>query len=213
MEENNNLLTEFQDFSYEVLTEERPNGGPKKTMLKGLFQHGDIRNGNGRIYPRPILEREINKNIEKVKTRNMLGELDHPTEGKIHLDKVSHVITELNVQTDGRVIGSLEVFDGPDELGGTPKGRILGSLIRRNIKLGISSRGFGTTKENGDVNEVQDDFRLITFDIVADPSTPGAYPSAVYEEKNIQGWMSEPLPPPPTKAFSDVLKESLVLDN
>lgn len=202
------LLTEYIDFKYNIITEDRPEGGPKKTMLKGLFQHGDIRNGNGRSYPRPILEREINKNSPKVKDRNMLGELDHPTEGKIHLDKVSHVITELNMVDDGKVLGSLEVFDGPDELGGTPKGRILGSLIKRGIKLGISSRGFGSTKTIGDVNEVQDDFKLITFDIVADPSTPGAYPEAVYEDKDPEtdGWVREQKE---TIPFDKLLKENL----
>jgi hypothetical protein len=202
-----NLLTEFQDFTYEVLSEDRPGGGPKKTYLKGLFQHGGIQNGNKRVYPAPILEREIQKNLDKVKGRNMLGELDHPTEGKIHLDKVSHVITELNMNTDGRVLGSLEVFDGPDELGGTPKGRILGSLIKRGVKLGISSRGFGSTKESGETNEVQDDYKLITFDIVADPSTPGAYPSAVYEDKSETcNWIKEEKD---TESFAKILKENL----
>jgi hypothetical protein len=203
-----NLLQEYQDFSYEVISEDRPNGQPKKTFLRGLFQHGGIRNGNGRVYPSAILEREISKNMDKVKNRNMLGELDHPTEGKIHLDKVSHVITELNMNPDGRVLGGVEVFDGPDELGGTPKGRILGSLIKRGVKLGISSRGFGSTKEHDDVNEVQDDFKLITFDIVADPSTPGAYPAAVYEEKDPEavGWIKEQKE---TKSFAEILNENL----
>jgi len=202
-----NLLTEFQDFTYEVLSEDRPGGGPKKTYLKGLFQHGGIKNGNARVYPAPILEREISKNMDKIKSRNMLGELDHPTEGKIHLDKVSHVITELNMNPDGRVLGSLEVFDGPDELGGTPKGRILGSLIKRGVKLGISSRGFGSTKGSGETNEVQDDYKLITFDIVADPSTPNAYPSAVYEDKNESSdWIKEEKN---TESFSKILKENL----
>jgi hypothetical protein len=205
------LLTEFRDFSYEVLTEERPNNGTKKMCLRGLFQHGNIRNGNGRVYPAPILEREINKNLDKVKGRNMLGELDHPTEGKIHLDQVSHLVTELNMQEDGRVLGAIEVFDGTDEEGGTPKGRILSSLIKRGVKLGISSRGFGSTKSHDDVNEVQDDYKLITFDIVADPSTPGAYPSAVYESKEdaeAVGWVKEE-EEKETKSFVDVLSENL----
>jgi hypothetical protein len=202
------LLQEFQDFTYEVISEQTEEGGRKKTYLKGLFQHGGIRNGNGRMYPTPILEREISKNIDKVRNRNMLGELDHPTEGKIHLDKVSHCVTDLKMESDGRVTGAVEVFDGPDDDGGTPKGRILGSLIRRGVKLGISSRGFGSTKEDGDVNEVQDDFKLITFDIVADPSTPNAYPSAVYEEKDHETgeWYQEEKD---TKPFSEILNENL----
>jgi len=203
-----NLLTEFQDFSYKVVSEQATEDGKKKTYLRGLFQHADVRNGNGRVYPAPILEREIQKNIDKITKRNMLGELDHPTEGKIHLDKVSHCITELNMENDGRVMGAVEVFDGTDEEGGTPKGRILGSLIRRGIQLGISSRGFGSTKDHDDVNEVQDDFKLITFDIVADPSTPNAYPSAVFEEQDheTEGWYKEEKD---TKSFSEILNENL----
>jgi len=202
------LLTEFQDFSYNVVSEQSEEDGKKKTYLRGLFQHGGIRNGNGRLYPTPILEREIQKNKEKVEKRNMLGELDHPTEGKIHLDKVSHCVTELNMEPDGKVLGAVEIFDGPDKEGGTPKGRILGSLINRGIQLGISSRGFGSTKETGDVNEVQDDFKLITFDIVADPSTPNAYPSAVYEgqDPETEGWYKEEKD---TKSFSEILNENL----
>jgi len=204
----NKLLTEFQDFSYDVLSEQAEKDGRKKTYLRGLFQHAGVRNGNGRVYPAPILEREIQKNKEKIEKRNMLGELDHPTEGKIHLEKVSHCVTELDIETDGKVMGAVEIFDGSDEEGGTPKGRILGSLIKRGIQLGISSRGFGTTKETDDVNEVQDDFKLITFDIVADPSTPDAYPSAVYEERNseTEGWYKEEKD---TKSFSKILNENL----
>jgi len=204
----NKLLTEFQDFSYNVVSEQDEKDGRKKIYLHGLFQHAGIRNGNGRVYPATILEREIQKNREKVEKRKMLGELDHPTEGKVHLDKVSHCITELMIEPDGKVIGKVEIFDGPDEDGGTPKGRILASLISRKIPLGISSRGFGTTKESGDVNEVQDDFKLITFDIVSDPSTPNAYPSAVYEEQDYEteGWYKEEKD---TKSFSKILNENL----
>jgi len=203
-----NLLQEFQDFSYQLVSETAGQDGKKKTYLRGLFQHGGVRNGNGRVYPVPILEREISKNTDKIKNRNMLGELDHPTEGKIHLEKVSHCVTDLKMEQDGKVLGSVEVFDGSDDEGGTPKGRILGSLIRRGVRLGISSRGFGTTKENGGLQEVQDDFKLITFDIVADPSTPEAYPSAVFEEKNFkaEGWIKEEKD---TKSFSEVLNENL----
>lgn len=200
------LLQEYNDnFSYEVVTEGSEEG-KKRTFLRGLFQHAGVSNGNGRVYPRPILEREINKNKDKISSRNMLGELDHPSEGKIHLDKVSHCITELKMEPDGKVTGAVEVFDGSDNEGGTPHGRILGSLIKRGIKLGISSRGFGSTKKNGDVNEVADDFKLITFDIVADPSTPEAYPSAVYEDNEFNEWHKDKTE---KRALSDILNENL----
>lgn len=201
-----NVLQEYQDFNYQVLNEDSESEGKKTTKLKGLLQQAGVPNGNKRVYTKPILEREINRNSEKVKNRQMLGELDHPPEGKIHLDKVSHCITELNMEPDGRVNGVVEVFDGPDEKGGTPRGRILGSLIRRGVKLGISSRGFGSVRKNGDVSEVQDDFRLITFDIVADPSTPNAYPSPVYEQNEADGWLKEE---DDSKNIAEVLSETL----
>lgn len=199
------LLQEYQDFSYDILAEEVADNGRKKTMLRGLFQHAGVKNGNGRIYPQAILEREISKKTDKINSRQMLGELDHPTEGKIHLESVSHCVTELNMNSDGKVMGAVEIFDGTDAEGGTPKGRILGSLVKRNIKLGISSRGFGSTDKESGVNEVQDDYNLITFDIVADPSTPDAYPSPVYEEKN-DGWYKEEKN---TRSFSEILSENL----
>ena len=200
------LLQEYQEFNYEILTEDKDN--LKKTYLKGLFQHAGIKNGNGRKYPHRILEREINNNQEKISNKQMVGELDHPKDGKIHLDKVSHVIIEARMDSDGRVFGKAEVFNGPDEIGGTPKGRILGSLLKRKVRLGISSRGFGTTKKINGTNEVQEDFKLITWDIVADPSTPKAYPSAVYEDKKIieDSWHRERKD---TVSFLDVLSENL----
>lgn len=208
MEKQLPLLQEYQDFNYEVLTEDIGNN-IKKTYLKGLFQHAGVKNGNGRRYPFRILEREINSNQDKIKNRQMVGELDHPEDGKIHLDRVSHAILEAQMDSDGRVFGKAEVFNGPDELGGTPQGRILGSLIKRKIKLGVSSRGFGTTRRIEDgTNEVNEDFKLITWDMVADPSTPKAYPEAVYEDKTYieDSWYKEEKD---TMSFSDVLSESL----
>jgi hypothetical protein len=202
---SNQIIQEFQDFQYQVLNEDNGNG-KKTTKLKGLLQHAGIPNGNKRVYPRPILEREISKNNEKIRNRQMLGELDHPAEGKIHLDKVSHCVTELNMESDGKVNGVVEVFDGTDDDGGTPQGRILGSLIRRGVRLGISSRGFGSVKKNGEISEVQDDFKLITFDIVSDPSTPDAYPSAVYEHNEADGWIKEE---DDKKNIAEVLSETL----
>lgn len=205
-----NELNDFMDFSYQVLNEDTTSG-KKKTMLKGLLQHAGVKNGNGRVYPRQILEREISRNSERISNKQMLGELDHPPEGKIHLDKVSHCITELRMEPDGRVIGAIEVFDGPDEEGGTPAGRILGSLIRRNVKLGISSRGFGSTRKNNGVNEVAEDFKLITFDIVSDPSTPNAYPAPVFESnqylQEADGWYQDK---EDKESLADILKENLM---
>lgn len=201
-------LYEYQDFNYETIVEDIDKT-IKKTYLKGLFQHAGVRNGNGRVYPHRILEREINTNQDKIRGRGMMGELDHPNDGKIHLPLVSHAIVEATMLEDGRVIGKAEVFDGPDEAGGTPTGRILGSLIKRRMKIGISSRGAGTTRNIGGTNEVQEDYKLITWDMVSDPSTPHAFPAAIYEDKgnyNENNWFKEKKD---TVSFSEVLSENL----
>lgn len=173
---NDNILQEFNEFSYEV-QELNEDGMPKKFRLKGIFQKADTPNGNKRVYPRGILEGAIRSTAQMVAEGRMLGELDHPDDAKIHLDKVSHKITKLNMDpTNGFVFGEAEVLS-------TPAGKILESLIKSGVKLGISSRGFGSVKDINGLNEVQEDFKLVTFDIVSDPSTPGAFPNAVYEHK------------------------------
>lgn len=170
------MLQEFNELNYTV-EELNESGDTKRFRLKGRFQHADVPNGNGRVYPRPVLEAAIQKTVDSVSDRRMLGELDHPSDAKIHLDKVSHVITNLKIQEDGNVYGEAEVLP-------TASGKILESLLRSGVKLGISSRGFGSTKKNNKgLDEVQNDYKLVTFDIVSDPSTPNAFPSAVYENR------------------------------
>lgn len=169
-----NLLQEVEQFSYEV-QELNEDGMPKTFKLKGIFQKGDTPNGNGRSYPGAVLEAAVNSTLNLVQEGRMLGELDHPADAKIHLDKVSHKVTKLEMK-NGTVYGEAEVLK-------TPAGKILESLLKSGVKLGISSRGFGSTKEVGGLHEVQDDYKLVTFDIVSDPSTPGAFPNPVYEHK------------------------------
>lgn len=174
----NNILQEFNEFSYEI-QELNEDGQPKKFRLKGIFQKSDTPNGNRRVYPRGILESAIKSTAQSVSEGRMLGELDHPDDAKIHLDKVSHKITKLQMDPSGIMYGEAEVLQ-------TPAGKILESLIKSGVKLGISSRGFGSVKDMNGLNEVQEDFKLVTFDIVSDPSTPGAFPNAVYESKEEQ---------------------------
>jgi len=170
------LLREFNQLDY-TIEELNEDGKPKRFKLKGIYQAADVPNGN-RIYPRAVLESAVNSVQESIKERRMLGELDHPNDAKIHLDKVSHVITKLEMNPSGQVYGEAEVLPTVD-------GKILESLLRAGVKLGVSSRGFGTTKNNAQgLDEVQQDYKLVTFDIVSDPSTPGAFPRAVYEDKN-----------------------------
>lgn len=142
------------------------NGG---MILSGVIQRSDARNGNGRIYPHSILEREMKRYKSLVEQRMALGELDHPEHSMIALDKVSHLVTE--VWWNGKdVMGKIEVLN-------TPKGKILQELVNANVKIGISSRGTGSVREIRGDTIVEDDFNLICFDIVSEPSTHGAFMS------------------------------------
>lgn len=138
--------------------------------LTGRLQTADKKNGNGRKYPEKVLRREIQNYMAIVADNRATGELDHPDDSVINLKNVSHLITE--VWWDGKdVMGKIKVLD-------TPSGRILKDLISAGVKLGISSRGLGSVKESmmGETI-VEDDFQLICFDIVSEPSTPDAYVS------------------------------------
>jgi hypothetical protein len=152
----------------DLLTEEEKrfvsNGG---MILSGRMQTAGVKNGNGRLYSRPILEREVENYTKLVRERRALGELDHPEDSVVNLKNASHLVTELWWDEDD-VMGKVQVLN-------TPSGQVLRSLVDSGVKLGISSRGLGTVNENGDVSEVNDDFQLICFDFVSEPSTPGAF--------------------------------------
>ena len=136
-------------------------------ILSGKLQEGDRKNGNGRVYPTGVLSREIDNYKQMVKDMRALGELDHPESSIINLNNVSHLV--LDVWMDGKVVmGKLKVLD-------TPSGKILRSLIEGGAQWGISSRGLGSVEQKDGKTMVQDDFQLICFDIVSDPSTPDAY--------------------------------------
>jgi hypothetical protein len=162
------LINSYQVFDYtpDMIKEAREtNNG--KIVMKGILQKSDTLNQNGRIYPRNVLEREV-RNYQKFIIENRaLGELDHPDSSVVNLKNVSHIVREAHVEGDV-VYGSVEILD-------TPSGKILQSLVESGVKLGISSRGVGTTKKQGDYQIVQDDFQLICWDFVSEPSTPGAF--------------------------------------
>ncbi len=153
-----------QDLLTEAEKAEVANGG---MYLTGMLQCGGKKNGNGRIYPTEVLEREI-KNYQKlVDERRALGELDHPDDSVINLKNASHMI--VNIFMDGpKVMGKAKVLD-------TPSGKILRSLVDSGVKLGISSRGLGSVHEGKEGTMVEDDFQLICFDFVSEPSTPDAF--------------------------------------
>lgn len=136
-------------------------------ILSGIMQKSDTVNGNGRVYPHNVLVKEM-KNYQKlVKENRALGELDHPEDSVINLKNASHMITE--VWWDGNaVMGKAKVLD-------TPSGKILRSLVDSGVTLGISSRGMGSVTEANGQTTVEDDFQLICFDFVSEPSTPGAF--------------------------------------
>tara|TARA_E500000318_G_scaffold82831_1_gene78348 strand:+ start:746 stop:1354 length:609 start_codon:yes stop_codon:yes gene_type:complete len=172
------LLTEFHELCkdgicLDLLTErEKKEVANGMLYLSGRIQTADKKNGNGRSYPFKVLKREIENYSNIIKDNRALGELDHPDDSVINLRNVSHIITD--VWWEGKdVMGKIKVLD-------TPSGRILKDLINAGVKLGISSRGLGSVKESMGSTVVQEDFELICFDIVSEPSTPNAY---VYPDK------------------------------
>ena len=136
-------------------------------ILSGLMQMAETKNGNGRVYPQAILEREVENYAQLVKERRALGELDHPDSSVINLNNASHMVTKIWMEGN-KCMGKIKVLD-------TPSGKILRSLVESGVQLGISSRGMGSVKENNGITLVEDDFQLICFDMVSDPSTPGAF--------------------------------------
>ena len=151
-----------------VLSEsEKRNVMEGAVYLVGIIQKAGTKNGNGRVYRKETLNREIENYQKSINERRSLGELDHPDDSVINLKNASHLVTKTWWQGES-VMGKIEVLD-------TPSGKILKDLVKANVKLGISSRGLGSVKQEKGHTIVEDDFQLICFDIVSEPSTPGAY--------------------------------------
>ena len=141
-----------------------------KLVVRGVLQRAEAKNQNGRIYPREVLVRESKKYMQEfIKQRRAMGELDHPESSVVNLSNVSHNITDMNWEGDN-LLGTVEVLS-------TPSGNILKELFKSGIKLGISSRGMGSveTVQEGEAQQVGNDFELIAFDFVSNPSTHGAF--------------------------------------
>ena len=175
------ILTEYFELSTgdEALLreEDRREIDSGKTIMIGIMQKADAENGNGRVYPREVLEREMKNYGKLVRERRSLGELDHPDSSVIELKNASHLVTDIWWKGDD-VMGRIEVLT-------TPAGNVLKSLSDAKVKLGISSRGLGTTNESHGQTMVNDDFQLICFDIVSEPSTTGAFMMAEGKTPNI----------------------------
>lgn len=167
------LLREFYELCeggicHDLLTEEEKrdvaNG---MTYLTGKLQEADVQNGNGRVYPYKVLAREVQNYKKLVKENRALGELDHPDDSVINLKNASHMVTDIWME-DKSVMGKVKVLN-------TPSGQVLKSLVESGVKLGISSRGMGSVSESRGNVVVQEDFQLICFDFVSEPSTPNAF--------------------------------------
>jgi len=142
-------------------------------LVEGILATAEVKNGNGRYYPKQLWEREINKYKASIEENRALGELDHPETTVINLKNVSHNITDIWWDGD-HIMGKIEILP-------TPSGNILKSLIDSNITVGVSSRGTGSLKAGGSVMEVQDDFDLLCWDFVSTPSNPGSYMHVINE--------------------------------
>ena len=166
------LLIETKLFEGKV---QEDDGG--RTYVKGILQRAGAENQNGRVYPKATLMREAKKYEQLIKERRALGELDHPDSTVINLKNVSHNIREIHWEGDD-LCGTVEIL-------ATPSGNILKELLKAGILLGISSRGMGSTKQmEGNKVEVQEDFELIGWDFVSNPSTHGAFMVPVNESVN-----------------------------
>lgn len=154
-----------------ILNESKNNG----TMtIRGRFQMAGVPNNNRRVYEKELLEREAGRLAESYSARRLMGELDHPSHDHVSLQNVSHLITKLEMKGN-EMIGEAEVLN-------TPAGQVAQALLKGGVQLGISSRGMGTLTEGTDgYKYVNEDFKLLTFDLVADPSTKGAFPGMVKE--------------------------------
>jgi len=179
----------------EYLVEET--NGKKDYKIRGVFLQSELKNRNGRVYPKDILEKEVKRyNAEFINKKRAFGELGHPDGPTVNLERVSHMITKL--YPDG------QNFIGEAKIMNTPYGKIVKGLIDEGAQLGVSSRGMGSLETRGGANYVKDDFYLATAaDIVADPSAPDAFVEGIMEnkewiwdngvlvEKNIDAWKRE----------------------
>jgi len=169
------LISEYNDYSISPVIVEANAKGEKEYFIEGVFMQAEVKNRNGRVYPKEIMANEVKRyNKEFVDKSRAFGELGHPDGPTINLDKVSHMITKL--EEDGNN------FMGRAKILSTPNGQVVRSLINDGAKLGVSSRGLGSLEQRGGAQYVKDDFQLATAaDIVADPSAPEAFVEGIME--------------------------------
>lgn len=173
---NKQILIETRQFKPNPVTITEVSGDlGGNIMVEGVLATVEVKNGNGRFYKRELWERELDNFQKKInqKSTETCGELDHPDSQIINLKNASHAIRSLRWDGD-EIIGTVEIFCDPGDKG-TNSGRIAGALVRNGLMIGISSRGMGSLKQVGEIMEVQDDFELLTWDLVSNPSNPDSW--------------------------------------
>ena len=173
-------LREHLSFDQAGIMMEADDKDGKSLYLKGIAIQGGIRNANQRVYPVDEIERAVNALNDQIKNGySVLGEVDHPDDLKVNLDRVSHMITQMWMEGPNGY-GKMKILP-------TPMGQLVRTMLEAGVKLGVSSRGSGNVN---DINGHVSDFEIITVDVVAQPSAPGAYPTPVYEHlMNARGGM------------------------
>jgi len=169
------LISEFNDYAVSPIIVEENEDGKKDYFIEGIFMQSEIKNRNGRVYPKDVMEKEVKRYVKEfVEKGRAFGELGHPDGPTINLDKVSHLITKL--EADGNnYVGRAKILS-------TPNGQIVRNLIDDGAKLGVSSRGLGSLEQKNGAQYVKSDFQLATAgDIVADPSAPEAFVEGIME--------------------------------
>ena len=167
------LITEYTETDVQCIVEKKEDGS-KTHVIEGVFMQAESKNRNGRVYPKAIMESAVNKYVdEQVSKNRAVGELNHPEGPTVNLDKVSHMITDLNFEGND-VMGKARILD-------TPMGNIVKGLLEGGVQLGVSTRGMGSLEERNGTMYVKDDFMLNTVDIVQDPSAPNAFVNGIME--------------------------------
>jgi len=168
------LITEFNENETLQCIVEKKENGEKNYVIEGVFAQADKKNRNGRVYPKPIMEKAVGKYVkEQVSKKRAVGELNHPEGPTVNLDKVSHLITDLKFEGND-VVGKAQILD-------TPMGKIVKGLLEGGVQLGVSTRGMGSLENRNGAMVVKDDFILSTIDIVQDPSAPEAFVNGIME--------------------------------
>jgi len=167
------LIAEYNEQDIQCIVEAKEDG-TKNHFIEGVFMQSEAKNRNGRIYPKPIMEKAVDTYVtEQVSKNRAVGELNHPEGPTVNLDKVSHKITELSWKGND-VVGKAQILD-------TPMGNIVKGLLEGGVQLGVSTRGMGSLEEKSGIMYVKDDFVLNTVDIVQDPSAPTAFVNGIME--------------------------------